>query len=552
MIKASLDPHFDSLEKDTTDLQMPLSTRLSSTSKNETSPYEIDAKLLHELTGSVAESIEQLMSPRLIDLDDLVWLQSRTQSRLSGDESSNAENKVTTRSPRKSRVTIEDDVKTSPSPSGPLTLPLHMVPAKSKSGLGMTQRHADLTRNRQPQRAFVVNFQRLIAVQKVLSLIHLMIKSTAIATFTLVDSADMVFSIVFLTCALAIYAIHEIRYDGIDIEDYKAVCGLLGDDDAFYTGDDGELILVANPNRLLKGVTLSKNHVRRRRSLLTMFAVSGVLITIWISVFWSWTAPAPDIGVWHALYHNRDVQVMAEQMLIGTVMLMFHCTFEWLYWRETQCVMPWDDDLNMPWDPRPRKRHGGKGVPPMYSWFGLPSMWFTSRETYDDVRLWITLATSKNPNTHLRTKIFPEELALFAINPDNACDLRKTLKEAKLFSLADLEFRTRSKEDSSAASLDNGTSTPLHRALQPGEEPEELQVDLVLYDIKNAQFLEPHEHQEYRSGVMNRLSRSSAVTTPSRMRRSRSRLTNDPWSNSSTPRSPARSPDTIVSIPVEL
>merc|ERR1712178_116458 len=100
--------------------------------------------------------------------------------------------------------------------------------------------------------------------------------------------------------------------------------------------------------------------------------------------------------------------------------------------------MPQDSTTNMPWDPRQKHR-----LPSSYRWFGLPSMWFTSRDAYNDLRLWITLSRSQKEATHVVTKIFPEEMALFALDPDNACDLRRTLKHAKLFSLADWKFLLR-------------------------------------------------------------------------------------------------------------
>mmetsp|Transcript_111663 Transcript_111663/g.175914 ORF Transcript_111663/g.175914 Transcript_111663/m.175914 type:complete len:236 (-) Transcript_111663:133-840(-) len=211
-------------------------------------------------------------------------------------------------------------------------------------------------------------------------------------------------------------------------------------------------------------------------------------------------------------------------------MVLFHISFEWLYWRETQSVMPWHHESERPWDPRAKR---GDGVPPCYRWFGLPSMWFTSRAAYDDVRLWITIATSSKPVSHVETKIFPEEMALFALDPDNACDLRRTLKHAKLFSLADWEYQRREKDPSEATAQDSSKLHVVHlRSLQVGQAPEELQVELALYDSATGQFLEPHHQKAYRSSLVQLLA-SRPMSPHDRMHRNV-----DPWmSPDSTPKS---------------
>jgi len=168
-------------------------------------------------------------------------------------------------------------------------------------------------------------------------------------------------------------------------------------------------------------------------------------------------------------------------------MLMFHITFEWLYWRETQCVMPPNPDgSGLPLDPR----EGGNGTPRCYRWFGLPSMWFTSREAYEDLRLWVQLVRQKSG---CLVNIFPEEMALLALNPDGASYVRKTLSSAKLFCTETWEFLKRDEQ---------GQPRPVGE----GEEPEELQLDFVFFDSASDQFLQPEE--DYRSGLMRLLTRS--------------------------------------------
>jgi hypothetical protein len=385
-----------------------------------------------------------------------------------------------------------------------------------------------LFRNKQPDRAFVVNFRRLVQVQKVLSLIHLIIKSTAIASLTLVSSAywtDLLSSIVFVVLVLALYAVHEFRHDRMDISDYKNLGRLLEDDHGFRNGQE-----VQNPNRLLKALSLGSDHSRRARAVLTIIVSALISLAMWASVLFCWESQADGGELWLGLFNEHDVTMQATQLLIGSVMVCFHVSYELLYWRETQAVMPWDATRNMPWDPREKQ---GQGLHLSHRWLGLPSMWFTSREAYDDLRLWITLSRSKHESSHVVTKISPEEMALFALDPDNAGDLRQTLKHAKLFSLSDWKFLVR---DPASGEQDNcpvrwshrtrGRMQPL-RPVNTSEEPEELGIELALFDNATGQFLEPHPHAEYRSSLMQ------LVRTPGAPRALHN-YAEDPWSSPGT------------------
>merc|ERR1719281_1653247 len=93
-----------------------------------------------------------------------------------------------------------------------------------------------------------------------------------------------------------------------------------------------------------------------------------------------------------------------------------------------------------PLDPR----DNGHGLPFRYRWFGLPSMWFTSEEAYNDMRLWVQY--SRQDKTDILPKLYPEEMALLALNPDGASYLRKTLASAKLFGRSTWDFLTRDRE----------------------------------------------------------------------------------------------------------
>lgn len=358
--------------------------------------------------------------------------------------------------------------------------------ASSISTLGRVKRNTKRSRNNLPSRAFVVNFRRLVQVQKVLALIHEFIRSTAIATLTLVAAANasqLVFSILFVTLVLAMFAVHEMRYDGMDIEDYKSLVDLLEDDDGKSHG-----VTVENPNRLLKGLSLSRAKNRRGRAFITVFCAIVVVILVWINIFLSWANP-PDEDSALGFFDDYDRTVQATLLLVGTMMVAFHIAFEWLYWRETQCVMPTvlGETGQRAWDPRAT----ADGVPQQYRWFGLPSMWFTSREAYDDLRLWITL--SCKDSDHIVTKIHPEELALFALKPEGAGYVRKTLGDAKLFSVGTWEFLKRDVR---------GVPKPV----QKSEGPERLGVSFVFFDRGSEQFLQPEE--DYRSGVMRLLTRT--------------------------------------------
>lgn len=215
---------------------------------------------------------------------------------------------------------------------------------------------------------------------------------------------------------------------------------------------------------------------------------------LWLNIFWSW-AVAPADGMWMGVFSEEDRTMQAALTLVGTAMVAFHVSFECIYWRETQCVMPLDADGESPLDPRAE----GSGVPFQYRWFGVPSMWFTSQKALDDLRLWITYCRWENCN-HM-AKIFPEEMALLALNPDGASYLRRTLASAKLFSMSNFEFLTRDKE--------TGQPRPVNR----GEDPEELGLDFVLFDNASEQFLQPEE--DYRGGMMRLLTRDLPKDTGS-------------------------------------
>jgi len=344
------------------------------------------------------------------------------------------------------------------------------------------------------RKAFVVNFRRLMKFQKVLAVIHDLIKSTAIAALTLVlagDSWQLGYSVMFVAIVLMFYVFHAAHYDTMDIGDYKHLADLLEDDDGDQRGGT-----VENPNRLLKAMKLCRRG-RRRRALIIMSGFALLCLVLWTLVVMQWLGCIE----WKSEFLRGEFY--PTLLLVGTLMLLFHTFFEWLYWRETQCVMPLRDPKSgASWDPR---QHG---VPPGYRWFGLPSMWFSSAEAYKDLRLWITHARDcDNRKRSVVEKVFPEEMAIFALDVGGGCLLRSALLHAKLYHAKSGQFLTRggglgSNQGKLAALLVDPTP--------PRVGLEELGIDLAFYDSQSKEYLQPEE--DYRRGQVHLLRRESSCS----------------------------------------
>ncbi|CAJ1429084.1 unnamed protein product, partial [Effrenium voratum] len=330
-------------------------------------------------------------------------------------------------------------------------------------------------------RGFVVNFRRLMELQKVFAIIHELIKSTAIAALTLVLAGDvwqLGYSVMFVAILFLIYAFHAAHYDTMDISDYRHLVDLLEDDNGICGGRS-----IENPNRLLKALSLARTG-RRRRAVVIILLFGMLCSGMWTLVGYSWTMELEDTGIWQI-----GGEFYATLLLVGTLMLIFHAAFEWLYWRETQCVMPVyrSKTGSEPWDPSVH------GTPRRFRWFGLPSMWFTSNQAYADLSLWIQHAKG-NDGARKVNKVFPEEMALFSLNATGACQLRKTLKSAKLYSVHRGSFLSRAKT----------ALGDLPRA----SDPEELCVDFVFFDTQSREYLQPEE--EYKETQVHALGRNAA------------------------------------------
>eukprot|EP00928_Gymnodinium_smaydae_P005240 TRINITY_DN11799_c0_g1_i2.p1 TRINITY_DN11799_c0_g1~~TRINITY_DN11799_c0_g1_i2.p1 ORF type:complete len:681 (-),score=115.23 TRINITY_DN11799_c0_g1_i2:70-2040(-) len=338
--------------------------------------------------------------------------------------------------------------------------------------------------------AFVVNFRRLLELGKVFNIIHEFIKATAIAALTLVvvgSLQQLVYSVISVSAILFLYGIHESSYDTLEISDFRQLIELVTDDEGPPHARQ------ENPNRILKAITRSNSRTRRIRTAFVGLVMTTICCVSWGVLFRAWTSGDALDGVWLALLgdvESGDQAYRAGMLLVGSLLIGLHLSFEWLRWRETQCIMPTvPSNPSMNWDPQMH------GVPPGYRWFGLPSMWFSSREAYVDLKLWIEFAIGCERREV--SKIFPEEMAFLALEPGNAGRLRRALLRSKLYHARTGRFMTRA-ELSASAGTNSNRSEP--RAVRATEAPEELAIELVMYDRMPGRYLRPEE--EYTCGVM--------------------------------------------------
>lgn len=290
-----------------------------------------------------------------------------------------------------------------------------------------------------PTSAFVINVRRLIDMQQLLSLLHELLKSTAIAAITLVSAGSIrqfCCTMVFMICVLILFSMHEADWDRLDVEDVKQLLPLLCDDqDPSY---DGEI-----PNRIFKAVTVSKSRVGRWIWRLWHLFLAALAIMGWITLEHYWReyqeedcgrklAAIGDEQHWQGfaqywaellIQDVEDAMSMAMQLMVGSFMYLLEVLFAYIHWRETVAVMP-KTSSNEAWDPRCH------GVPMQYWLMGLPSMWFTCTETWQKLKLYIDMA---NPGGRA-VSIYPQEFAYYALSGDDEREeLRKAFRDAKLF-----------------------------------------------------------------------------------------------------------------------
>lgn len=327
-----------------------------------------------------------------------------------------------------------------------------------------------------PQRAFIINVRRLTNMQKTFSLLHSLIDSTAIAALTLVQAAttgQFYSSVIFILSVVMVYAMHDNRWDHIEISDMQTLLPLLANDE-----EDANGLREWNPNSVLKAMSFTASPAWRY-IWRVLHVVGLALCTLaWIVLIRLWKHandhdgenPMEDtIDKWveRLVQEDDDAAVLGMQTLVGTLMFMLHLLFEYIYKREVCGVMPYTKEKKV-WDPRK------DGVPLSYRFFGLPSMWFTTDAVLRDLYRWMDTA---HPTKNI-SQIYPQEMALFALSgQEERRSLQESLKDAKLFDGKNRMFITN----------DAG-----------GGEAQSLGIELFYYDeqLKNAEFANPGEFLE--------------------------------------------------------
>lgn len=284
-----------------------------------------------------------------------------------------------------------------------------------------------------PTRAFVINVRQLISAQETLSLLHELIKSTAIAALTLVNAGSLEqfrTTVCFLVSSIMIFVLHQWHWDDLEIEDFAMLMPLLSDDD--------DEIGMPNPNRLLKAMTVTQSNVWKWISRCLHVLCVAVATMAWIicSQWWSGEATSPFMAWIQSCFvaTEEDGLVLGMQLSVCSLMFFLHLLFEFFYHNETCVVMPRTANSGI-WDPRT------DGLPWRLWLLGLPSMWFTSMEVLDDLKHWIDKAIP----TKVVADIHPQEIAYYALSgTEQRQTVQHALKCAKLFDGEKREFIERS------------------------------------------------------------------------------------------------------------
>jgi len=277
-----------------------------------------------------------------------------------------------------------------------------------------------------PHRAIVVNARRLIQAHKTLEIMHELIKSTAVAALTLAAAGtqrQFRVTLMFIACVVIIYALHDRRWDRLDVEDMRTLLPLLSDDI-----EPESKVEVDNPNRVLKAMSYTDTSLWFWLKLAIHILGFIMCSFAWmiLVVHWGlWGQDRPEIVAWKESFikEEDDGNVVGMQVMVGSLMFVLHMVFEFANYYEMCCVMPRTAGHGV-WDPR---KHG---IPWRYRFLGLPSMWFTSNEALHDLKYWIDTA---NPVSRV-SQIYPQEIAFYAmLGHDEREHLHTALKSAKLF-----------------------------------------------------------------------------------------------------------------------
>lgn len=375
------------------------------------------------------------------------------------------------------------------------------------------------TEEERTNKALVVNFRRLIKMREFFGIMHEIIKSTTIAFLTLVAVRNahwLAMDLLALTACVSLYALHANKFDTLEVADYNNLVELLGDDGE--SAMEGAPIPLENPNRWLQAVTYSKTmfHVLMPTFLVSIFVVLDIIS--WGVVVASW-CEAPVVEEVFGAYSQETLEHPVTLLLVGTLMLFCHLCFEIIFWRETQYCLPLKNDR--PWriheDGMPRDMH-------LCSLFGPPCIWFSTPQAYDDLRIWVTLASGehahgkKGRSQKILPKVFFEELALYAIQEEtSATRLRRSLLQAKLFdkktdcflrrgphASASQQHQQQQRDDHKVPHVEMRGVTPHYSGngkvgfykvdIKAGQRPEELGLDLLFYDNRSGVYWAPDSH----------------------------------------------------------
>jgi len=396
-------------------------------------------------------------------------------------------------------------------------------------------------------KALVVNFRRLIKMKEMFQILHEIMRSTTIAFLTLMAVKSvrwLVCDLIALLACVGLYALHANKYDTLEVNDYNNLVELLGDD-----GDSvllGAPLPLENPNRWLQAVTYSKTvlHVWLPYIFLSFFIIFVTASWTYVASIWLSDGTQDVARFWP----EEELEHPVTLLLVGTLMLMCHVVFEVMYWRETQYCMPLKD--GRPWrlkeDGLPNDAH-------MCNIFGAPCIWFSTPQAYDDLRIWVTLASGERKSAgrkHARSqdiwpRVFFEELALYAIQEEtSATRLRRSLLQAKLFDKQTDAFLRRATGSDAQASA-GGEGRPPHVEvrgvseqyagssscgkvgfhkvdIRAGQRPEELGLDLLFYDNRSGVYWAPDslDIEVFRDKVVSHQLRKSDSITPPRSRSS--------------------------------
>jgi len=145
--------------------------------------------------------------------------------------------------------------------------------------------------------------------------------------------------------------------------------------------------------------------------------VSGLFFLIIAGLMWAhtllkwhdiagtaWFFPFEDVN-------DKEFEERTTLLLIGTLMIVFHSAFELVLWRETQCC-------------------ANPGELPINWLLGMPSMWFSSRDHYEEFKCELAKIRDPGNNGLAIGHVFPGEMAVMSLDLENGGRLRTALLQA--------------------------------------------------------------------------------------------------------------------------